>query len=42
VSNNTPTVPTASPVRDAFADEFNSPVAVLPTSRSMVGRGYRV
>ncbi|WP_104162789.1 hypothetical protein [Cryobacterium sp. N22] len=37
MSNNTLTVPTASPARDAYANEFNSMVAVLPTYRSTVG-----
>ena len=42
VSNNTLTVPTASPARDAYPNEFNSLVAVLPTIRCTVGSGYQV
>ena len=42
VSNNTLTVPTASPARDAYPNEFNSPAAVLRTLRSTVGSGHQV
>ena len=42
MSNNTLTVPSASPARDAFANEFDSLVAVLPTFRSTVSCGDQV